>query len=82
MPNRRRFILGTVAAVGALAVGWGVLPPRQRLTTAEPLPTGTGERALNGWVKIATGNRVTVVMSKSEMGQGAHTGLADRKSVV
>ena len=32
--------------------------------------------ALNGWVKIAADDRVTVVMPKSEMGQGAHTGLA------
>jgi isoquinoline 1-oxidoreductase subunit beta len=76
MGTRRRFMLGTVAAAGALAVGWGVMPARQRLTTSEPLPTASGEQALNGWVKIDRDNRVTVVMSKSEMGQGVHTALA------
>ena len=76
MGTRRRFVLGTVGVAGALAVGWGVLPARQRLTTAEPLPAAPGEQALNGWVKIDKDNRVTVVMSKSEMGQGVHTALA------
>ena len=32
--------------------------------------------ALNGWVKVGADNSVTVVMCKSEMGQGVHTGLA------
>ena len=53
MGTRRKFILGTLGVAGALAIGWGVLPPRQRLTTSQPLPTGEGEVAFNGWVKIA-----------------------------
>ena len=76
MPRRRHFILGTVAAVGAVVVGWSVLPPRQRLATSQPLPVMAGQTALNGWVKIGADNSVTVVMSKSEMGQGVHTSLA------
>lgn len=76
MPTRRRFILGTLAATGALAIGWGVMPPRQRLTTRDPLPAASGEVPLNGWVKIDRDDRVTVIMSKSEMGQGIHTTLA------
>jgi len=40
------------------------------------LPTSPGQSALNGWVKIGSDNTVTVMMSKSEMGQGVHTGLA------
>jgi isoquinoline 1-oxidoreductase beta subunit len=31
---------------------------------------------MNGWVKIGVDNTVTIIMSKSEMGQGVHTGLA------
>jgi isoquinoline 1-oxidoreductase subunit beta len=73
---RRRFVLGTLGAVGAVVVGWSLLPPRQRLTTSKPLPVVAGQAALNGWVKIAADNSVTVVMPKSEMGQGVHTGLA------
>ena len=73
--TRRKFILGTLGVTGALAIGWGVLPPRQRLTTAQPLPTGEGEVAFNGWVKIARDGSVTVVLAKSEMGQGVVTSL-------
>ena len=32
MGTRRKFILGTLGITGALVVGWGVLPPRQRRT--------------------------------------------------
>ena len=76
MVQRRNFVLGTVGALGAVVVGWSLLPPRQRLTTSRPLPVGAGQSAMNGWVKIAADNTVTVVMAKSEMGQGVHTGLA------
>ncbi|MBC7938937.1 MAG: molybdopterin-dependent oxidoreductase, partial [Chitinophagaceae bacterium] len=74
--KRRRLVLGSLGTVTALTVGWSLLPPRQRLNTAIPLPAGPGQAALNGWVKLGADDRVTVVMSKSEMGQGAHTGLA------
>ncbi|MCM2340917.1 xanthine dehydrogenase family protein molybdopterin-binding subunit [Rhodoferax sp.] len=76
MVTRRSWLLGTVATTGALVVGWSLMPVRQRLTGAQPLSTGPGQNALNGWVKIGVDNSVTVMMSKSEMGQGVHTGLA------
>ncbi len=76
MVKRRTFLLGGVGAVGVLLVGWSVLPPGQRLTTSVPLPVEGSQVALNGWVKIATDNSVTIMMSKAEMGQGIHTGLA------
>ena len=76
MLKRRTFLLGGAGAVGALLVGWSVLPPRQRLTTSMPLPTQGTQVALNGWVKIAADNSVTIMMCKAEMGQGIHTGLA------
>jgi isoquinoline 1-oxidoreductase beta subunit len=74
--KRRHFIIGTVAASSALAVGWSLLPPRQRLQGSAPLPVAVGQVALNGWLKIGSDGLVTVIMAKSEMGQGAHTGLA------
>jgi isoquinoline 1-oxidoreductase beta subunit len=74
--KRRHFLLGGAGAAGALVIGWSVLPPRQRLVPSVPLPVRSGQSALNGWVKIAVDNRVTVMVSKSEMGQGVHTGLA------
>jgi isoquinoline 1-oxidoreductase beta subunit len=76
MLKRRTFLLGGASAVGALLVGWSVLPPRQRLNTSTPLPTQGSQVALNGWVKISADNTVTIMMSKAEMGQGIHTGLA------
>ena len=79
MVTRRTVLLGSagaVGAIGALMVGWTALPPRPRLVTADPLPVGPGQSALNGWVKIGADNTVGIVMCKSEMGQGIYTGLA------
>lgn len=73
--SRRRFILGGVGVAGALIVGWGFTPPRQRLHGANSLPVVNDEVSLNGWIKIARDGMVTVAMHKSEMGQGVHTAL-------
>ncbi|WP_429254005.1 molybdopterin cofactor-binding domain-containing protein [Paraburkholderia sp. GAS334] len=75
MMKRRTFLLGGVGA-GVLLVGWTAMPPGQRLTTSKPLPVEGTQVALNGWVKIAADSTVTIMMCKSEMGQGVHTGLA------
>ncbi|CAB3661488.1 Isoquinoline 1-oxidoreductase subunit beta [Paraburkholderia sediminicola] len=76
MLKRRTFLLGGAGALGVLLVGWSVLPPGQRLTPSTPLPAEGNQVALNGWVKIAADNTVTIVVCKAEMGQGIHTGLA------
>jgi len=76
MSTRRRFILGTLAAGGALVLGWTALPPRQRQQPATPLPVVAGEHAFSGWVKIGEDDHVTVVLARSEMGQGVSTSLA------
>jgi isoquinoline 1-oxidoreductase beta subunit len=73
--SRRRFLLAGVAAGGALVVGWGLQPPRQRLHGARPLPVAPGVVALNGWVAIGPDGTVSVVVPRSEMGQGVHTAL-------
>lgn len=73
--GRRRFLLGGLAAGGALLVGWGMQPPRQRLHTALPLPVEAGAVALNGWVALNPDGTVSVVVPRSEMGQGVHTAL-------
>jgi isoquinoline 1-oxidoreductase beta subunit len=73
--SRRRFLLGGLAAGGALLVGWGIMPPRQRLRGASPLAVDAGTVALNGWVAIAADGSVSVVVPRSEMGQGVHTAL-------
>ena len=73
--TRRRFLLGGVLAGGALLVGWGMQPPRQRLHAAAPLALGGDTVALNGWIAIAPDGAVSVVVPRSEMGQGVHTAL-------
>jgi isoquinoline 1-oxidoreductase beta subunit len=73
--SRRRFLLGGLVASGALLVGWGTRPPRQRLHTSEPLAVEKGTIALNGWIAIAPNGTVSVVVPRSEMGQGVHTAL-------
>ncbi len=74
--GRRRFLLAGLSAGGALVIGVGLaLPPRQRLRTAHALPVRDGAVALNGWVAIEADSTISVVMARSEMGQGVHTAL-------
>jgi isoquinoline 1-oxidoreductase beta subunit len=73
--GRRRFLMGSLAASGALLVGWGFAAPRQRLHTASPLAVEAGAVALNGWVAIAPDGTISVVVPRSEMGQGVNTAL-------
>lgn len=73
--TRRRFLLGGLALGGALVVGWGVQPPRQRLRASKALALEAGAVALNGWVAIAPDGTISVVVPRSEMGQGVHTAL-------
>jgi isoquinoline 1-oxidoreductase beta subunit len=74
--KRRTFLLTGLTAGGALVLGWATLGPRQRIRGSGPLPTTGGEVPINGWVKIAPDETVTVIVPKSEMGQGIHTACA------
>jgi isoquinoline 1-oxidoreductase beta subunit len=74
--KRRHILVGGMGAAGALVVGWSIAPVRQRLSPATPLPTAPAEFAFNGWLRIGADGHVLVAMARSEMGQGAHTGLA------
>jgi isoquinoline 1-oxidoreductase subunit beta len=74
--KRRTFLLAGLGTGGTLFLGWALLPPRQRLI-GRTLPDTAGHAvALNGWLTIAPDDTVTVVVPKSEMGQGVHTALA------
>lgn len=74
--HRRHFLLGGAAVAGALLVGWGFLPPRQRLEGDTALPGRETDVALNGWVMVGNDNLVSVMLAKNEMGQGVMTALA------
>jgi isoquinoline 1-oxidoreductase subunit beta len=74
--KRRHLVLAPLAVAGGLAIGWGLMPPRQRLVGSTPLPPQPGTHAFSGWVRIGDDDRVHLVCPKTEMGQGVHTGLA------
>lgn len=77
--KKRHFLLIGLGAAGALTVGWGVIPPRQRLmgtAFGKNLQTVDGQIALNAWLKLNKDGTVTLAMPKSEMGQGIFTALS------
>src|SRR6185295_11035026 len=69
--SRRKFIVGSAAAGGGLALGF-------------PLPFGIGEAAaqgagaaeINAWVVVKPDDTCVIRIARSEMGQGTLTGLA------
>lgn len=73
--SRRRFLLGGLGLAGALVVGWGVMPPRQRLHADPPAGLAPGTLPLNGWVMVSKDERIIVMLARSEMGQGVMTSL-------
>lgn len=74
--NRRRLLVSGLLAGPALVLGWGLLPPRERVGRADALTLLPGRVALNGWLRIGPGDDITLVMPHAEMGQGVHTALA------
>ncbi|KVN41190.1 acylaldehyde oxidase [Burkholderia pyrrocinia] len=76
MLKRRTFLLGSAGAAGGLVIGWAWWRPDDRLAIPAQLQMSGDGVPLNGWVMISSTNDVTIVMSKSEMGQGVHTGAA------
>ncbi len=69
--TRRRFVLVAAAVGGALVLGITVRRLQRQDGTA-----GGAPGALNAFVRIGPGKRVTLVMPKVEMGQGTYTSLA------
>src|SRR5579864_1582317 len=71
---RRTFLIGTAAVGGGLAVGYYFY----RRPYANPLlKTARGDEAVfNPYVKIGTDNRISIIVPRSEMGQGVRTTLA------
>ncbi len=72
--TRRRFILGSVAAGGALIVAYGATRP-SRHQRANSEHANEGQAFLTTWLRIDPDNRTTVLVPHSEMGQGILTSL-------
>ncbi|MBM4191892.1 MAG: xanthine dehydrogenase family protein molybdopterin-binding subunit [Gammaproteobacteria bacterium] len=74
--KRRTVLWMGLGTLGALAVGWSVLPPRQRLTGGADQMQIPGSFTPNAWVRIGRDDSITLFMPRAEIGQGTHTGLA------
>ncbi len=68
--DRRCFLTSVAAAGGALTLGFAV--------PFDPLPAAAAARPpeITAWIVIAPDDQVTIRVARSEMGQGALTGLA------
>lgn len=74
--SRRGFIGAGVLAGGGLLIGIGVRPGNPVGALAPKVAGGAGEQLVNSWVKIDANNIVTAIVPHCEMGQGAHSVLA------
>jgi len=74
--SRRGFIGAGVLAGGGLLIGVAVRPGNPIGALAGKVAAGEGEQLINSWVKIGLDNVVTAIVPHCEMGQGAHSVLA------
>jgi isoquinoline 1-oxidoreductase beta subunit len=72
--NRRSFLKTSSIGATGLLIGFHFPKRHAAQTTASPDPHAPVP--LNAWVHIGTNNVVTILIDKSEMGQGILTGLA------
>jgi isoquinoline 1-oxidoreductase beta subunit len=70
--DRRSFLKTGIAGATGLVIGF-YLPGRREVLAAASAATPA---VLNAWVHITPDDRVTILISKSEMGQGVETSLA------
>ena len=71
--SRRRFIVGSAAAGGGLALGFNV---PFGIAPAAAQSVAAGDAEVNAWVIVKPDDTCVIRIARSEMGQGTHTGLA------
>ncbi len=69
--DRRSFLKTGIAGATGLVIGFYLPGRREVLAAASATPA-----VLNAWVHITPDDKVTILISKSEMGQGVETSLA------
>ena len=72
IPSRRKFFKDSAALAGGLVIGF-YLPQGGRAYAAEARPQPVYPP--NAFIHIAPDNNITIVVNKSEMGQGVYTSL-------
>src|SRR5215471_4689776 len=73
--SRRKFIVGSAAAGGGLALGFHLplgMSPGVRSAAAQ----AAAGSELNAWVVVKPDDTCVIRIARAEMGQGTHTGLA------
>ena len=71
--SRRRFIVGSAAAGGGLALGFN-LPFGVQTSAAQG--SAAADPEVNAWVVVKPDDTCVIRVARAEMGQGTHTGLA------
>ncbi|SOC84129.1 isoquinoline 1-oxidoreductase, beta subunit [Ensifer adhaerens] len=71
---RRTFLVGAAAVAGGVAFGY--YKYKQQLENPLKKDLAKGEATFNPYIKIASDDRITVIVPRAEMGQGAFTTLA------
>ena len=74
--SRRGFIGAGLLTGGALVVGVAIRPGNPIEKLKGDVAPGADEQLINAWVKIGPDHRITAIVPHCEMGQGAHTALA------
>jgi isoquinoline 1-oxidoreductase beta subunit len=69
--SRRKFIVGSAAAGGGLALGFN-LPFASEAAAAQ----SAADTEVNAWVVVKPDDTCVIRIARAEMGQGTHTGLA------
>jgi len=78
-PSRRKFLKESTALMGGLVIGF-YLPMKGGRAYAADAPPKLGQSTKQIWppnafIRIAQDNNITIVVNKSEMGQGVYTSL-------
>ncbi|HKJ70794.1 MAG TPA: xanthine dehydrogenase family protein molybdopterin-binding subunit [Gammaproteobacteria bacterium] len=73
--SRRTFLKASALAGGGLLLGLRLPGGGRYAEAAGTVPAADGEFAPNAWIRIDADDRVTVLVDRSEMGQGVMTAL-------
>lgn len=74
--SRRVVLAGGSALAGGLILGFSLSAPSSAQERATNAPANARAFAPNAWLQISPDNQITVIIDKSEMGQGIMTALA------
>jgi isoquinoline 1-oxidoreductase beta subunit len=73
--TRRRMLRAAALAGGGIAVGFAISAPAAALADLASSALHPGEHEVTAWVRITADNRVSILVSQAEIGQGISTTL-------